>query len=215
MIRTTYNLDLWIPQDADYDWDTKLNNALNELDYKLSYGAVDFKVSATTLKGKQITNNAQENGSTLFYNNGTFQYKNIYSSPLPIYFMRDTGTVNTIQCSIGIDTYRPDCVFLIKVKNTNTGATTIQINSLQTIELVTKYNTALIAGNIVVNGFILVNYNSTLNKMQMLSPVHNTDYDWINYFNNNAGSGSVYYKIKAINPDLSLSGYSNTITFTL
>jgi len=83
--------------------------------------------------------------------------------------MDDTGTANTyvITLANAPSAYAEYQMFRFKAKNSNTGASTLNVNGLGTIALVKGVNTALVAGDILAGQIITVIHDGT--NLQIVS----------------------------------------------
>ena len=74
----------------------------------------------------------------------------------------DTGTTDSLVVTITptITTYT-DCLLIVKVNNTNTGASTININSVGAVAIKKNGSEALIAGDLVEDGYALLVFDGT------------------------------------------------------
>jgi len=81
----------------------------------------------------------------------------------------DTGTANTyvITLATAPTAYAEYQMFRFKAKNSNTGASTLNVNGLGTIALVKGVNTALVAGDILAGQIITVIHDGT--NLQIVS----------------------------------------------
>lgn len=75
----------------------------------------------------------------------------------------DTGTANNYLIAITgqTTTYVAGIAFQFRAANTNTGASTLNVNSQGAISIVKTDGTALVAGDIIANGIVSVMYDGT------------------------------------------------------
>ncbi|MBU3625744.1 tail fiber protein [Polynucleobacter sp. JS-Safj-400b-B2] len=80
-------------------------------------------------------------------------------------FAMDTGTVNAYKAQYNPPVTQPVDGMLLsfKAKNTNTGAATFSPNGLAASTIYSQAHVALLSGEIAANGFVEVEWNSTLN----------------------------------------------------
>jgi hypothetical protein len=83
-------------------------------------------------------------------------------------FGNDVGVVNAYQAIIPDATLTDGYAFEIKIANTNTGASTLQINALGVLPFVDVKGNPFVAGIIEVNSIYIATYNSTFNAYQLL-----------------------------------------------
>lgn len=99
--------------------------------------------------------NARQQFMTLFNQLKDFINKNSV-------IVNDAGTVNALVVAITptITTYT-DLFLIVKVNNTNTGASTINVNSVGAVAIKKNATEALIAGDLVENGYALLVFDGT------------------------------------------------------
>lgn len=87
-------------------------------------------------------------------------------------YAADAGSTDTYAITInGISAYATGQVFKFKANTVNTGAATLNVNSLGAKTIVKNYNATLADGDIKANQLVEVIYDGT--NMQLLSPVAN------------------------------------------
>ena len=88
-----------------------------------------------------------------------------------VVYVADTGTadVYAIALSPAITAYVTGNLFWFKAANTNTGASTINVNSVGAKSIVRTVNAVLVAGDIQANGIYGVIYDGT--NFQLTSPI--------------------------------------------
>jgi hypothetical protein len=133
--------------------------------------------------------------------------------------VNDSGTVNTLVVTLSpVPTIETDMLLFVKVKNTNTGACTININSLGAKAIVKNNGIPLIAGDLIINNYYIFVYNGTnwtlLNNYN-IPTLNNLDLTGTSLVNNGAYCRSIYYKDSFRNTtvefNLKISGTSNDI----
>lgn len=89
-----------------------------------------------------------------------------------IYDATDTGSANTYVCQITGANVALNAGMTVKFKaaNANSGASTLQVNSLTAKPLRKGGNAALVSGDIVANQIVVALYDVTLDVWTMLSP---------------------------------------------
>ena len=117
-------------------------------------------------------------------------------------FGNDTGIADAYQTSIAGATLTDGYTFEFRPTNTNTGASTLQVNALGVLPLVDSEGDPLVNGLFEAGSIYLIAYNATLNKYQMLGPAKPGGI---------GGSGTLY-RIAMFTPDGANIGDS-TITF--
>jgi hypothetical protein len=85
-------------------------------------------------------------------------------------FGNDTGSINVYQTSIPGATLSDGYIFELKIKagNTNTGPSTLQINTLGTLPVVDSDQNPIIAGMLTGGSIYLFAYSSSINSYQLL-----------------------------------------------
>ena len=83
-------------------------------------------------------------------------------------FGNDTGAVNAVQVTIPDATLTDGYLFQVKIANTNTGASTMQVNALGVKPLVTGSGNPLTAGAMQAGIIYLFTYNASLSSYQFL-----------------------------------------------
>ncbi len=91
----------------------------------------------------------------------------------------DTGAVNTITASVtpAITAYSKGQTFEILVNNTNTGATTVNMNGLGVQSLKTRNSRELSPGEIANGQYIRIKYDGT--DFQLISQRAKTPFDTV------------------------------------
>ena len=88
---------------------------------------------------------------------------------LNAYVLDTSGSPNTIIGAIAspsVFSYTAGSQLTVKMANTNTGATTININSLGSVNVLTSSLTALPSGALVANGTYVLTYDGTQFQLQ-------------------------------------------------
>jgi len=86
-------------------------------------------------------------------------------------FYVDSGTTNTIVVTVNspqIVTYGAGLLLQVKVANTNTGAVTINVNSLGAVSVLTPSGVSLSAGALVAGGIYQFQYDGTNFQIQSI-----------------------------------------------
>jgi hypothetical protein len=88
----------------------------------------------------------------------------------PIYYDEDTGVANAYAVTIvGVKEYVDGAEYAVKATNANTGASTLNVNSLGAKAIKKKTNVDLIAGDIPAGGMFTCRYDADNDWMQMIS----------------------------------------------
>ena len=118
--------------------------------------------------GRPLQGNDLAAGSrVLIVNCGTANYQMInYLPPIGyrvIHVGVDTGVVNAIQatCTPAPTAYADGMQFNIRIKNTNTGATTANFNGLGALTCYKPNGVAMVSGDIVANAQLIFIYNAS------------------------------------------------------
>jgi len=90
-------------------------------------------------------------------------------------FGNDTGVADAYQAAIPNATLTDGYVFELKILNTNTGASTLQINALGVLPVVDSDGNAITAGMLDSDSLYLLAYNSTFNAYQLLGVARPTN----------------------------------------
>jgi hypothetical protein len=90
-------------------------------------------------------------------------------------FGNDTGVADAYQTAIPNATLTDGYVFELKILNTNTGASTLQINALGILPVVDSDGNAITAGTLDSDSLYLLAYNSTFNAYQLLGVARPTN----------------------------------------
>lgn len=90
-------------------------------------------------------------------------------------FGNDTGIVNAYQTAIAGATLTDGYVFELKIANTNTGASTLQINSLGILPVIDSDGNPIAAGMLESDSLYMLAYNSTFNSYQLLGEAKPTN----------------------------------------
>jgi|TARA_Y100000296_G_scaffold20276_1_gene24077 hypothetical protein len=113
-----------------------------------------------------------------------------------------TDTV-TLAASRTISAYAQGQVFLFEAGGTNTGAVTLNVDSVGAKAVVKHHDVALAAGDIEAAQMVMVAYEATADNFQMLSPLGNAP-----------GTGSLDNIVEDTTPQLggALDGQDNTVS---
>ena len=91
-------------------------------------------------------------------------------------FGTDTGVVNAVQVAIPGATLTDGYIFEVKIENTNTGASTLQINALGIKPIVDADGNPLLAGTMQAGIIYLFSYNTTSSSYQLLGESKPTEW---------------------------------------
>lgn len=112
-------------------------------------------------------------GKTItLYSNASQYY--VDSGAADAYSLARTGTMKALT------SYVDGVVVLFKAANANTGASTINVDSLGIKDLVDNTGSALAAGAIVANGYVTARYNSSTDDFEIITTGGRSLFTWEN-----------------------------------
>ena len=86
-----------------------------------------------------------------------------------------TGTnTKVLTTGLSLTAYQQGMMLAFECGVTNTGAVTINLDSIGAKDIKKNYNSALAAGDMVAGGIYLIAYEATAGNFQLISPVANT-----------------------------------------
>lgn len=84
-----------------------------------------------------------------------------------------TADTMTLTSGLSLSAYAQGLMFAFECGAANTGAVTINVDSLGAKAIVKRYNQPLVAGDLVAGGIYLIAYEATAGNFQLISPVSN------------------------------------------